>query len=380
MHRIAATLLPLLWAVSSPAVAAAPWRLLATEASTDAAEIRVGDILQPVSIPGDANSEIVWREISCLVVAVHRDGQPVTRLSADRLAKSIASRLPGQPSVVITGPAELPVHRTPVAAVVQTVGWPSSPLAQPAPDEPWAAARGGDAAKSRRTAVEGSDRDRLGRLILAAIDQDSSPPGYDLDVTAIELAEVADPATAPPVRHVDDVSIDSDWPDWSATAGPATRSVQFTGGGGRGELRDGWAIIELRPRPAIWVTDQSIRRGDPMSPASLRAQPRRGDRPVAGAISDPAQVQGLEASRNLRAGETITDDLLTPIRWVRRGELVSVRVVAGGITVTTDGKAIGQGGQDELIEVETLDPRRRLLARVTAPQVVEAIAHGVKTR
>ena len=59
---------------------------------------------------------------------------------------------------------------------------------------------------------------------------------------------------------------------------------------------------------------------------------------------------------------------------VRRGDLLDLRVVGAGIVVTTSAKALGDGPLDGLIEVETMRPRKRKIARVVASGVVEILS------
>ena len=52
--------------------------------------------------------------------------------------------------------------------------------------------------------------------------------------------------------------------------------------------------------------------------------------------------------------------------------------MGGGITVTTNAKSHGDGAESDLIEIETFEPRKRLLARVVQPGLVEIVTRAPK--
>jgi len=80
----------------------------------------------------------------------------------------------------------------------------------------------------------------------------------------------------------------------------------------------------------------------------------------------------------VRANQPINrGDVGSPI-LVHRGDLIEIRVVGGGISVTTNAKALGDGAVSELIEIETLQPRKRLIARVVQPGMVEIVTRAPK--
>ncbi len=352
---------------AAPAFAADVWRLQAVAATTAGREIRLGDFLRPISSPAGTNRDAVWRSMSSAVVAVHCDDVYRTGLSSRRLIEIVSARLPGASSVVIAGPEEIWVDRAapaPAAEPLQT----TAAVVQTAATTP---------ATEPLGPVDDELGKRISRMVIVALESEAGlPEGFDLSADSVRLTPDTSAAT---VLRIEQLSIEGSWPSWTEAGASSQRSVRFIATG-RGADRAGTARLTLQPQPAVWVLTGAVRRGESVHPDQLTARPQPAGRVVLGAISDPSQARGMEATRNLRPGEPITDDLLTPIRWVRRGEMVSIRVVAGGVLVTTDGKAIGEGGEDEMIEVETLQPKRRLLARVVGPQVVEAIAHGVRTR
>jgi flagella basal body P-ring formation protein FlgA len=97
---------------------------------------------------------------------------------------------------------------------------------------------------------------------------------------------------------------------------------------------------------------------------------QRGDRLTAGDFVEdqmpayrgrdalsPRNLEGMEAVRNLPAGTPLrATDVMTP-RLVRRGEPVTIRYVAGPLTISGSGRALGDGGQGDLVRVVTESSR-----------------------
>jgi len=71
-----------------------------------------------------------------------------------------------------------------------------------------------------------------------------------------------------------------------------------------------------------------------------------------GALS-PEDAAGMEAARNLSTGMVVRrSDLMKP-QLVRRGEPVTIRIVAGALVITSSGRALNGGGQGEMVRVVT---------------------------
>lgn len=95
--------------------------------------------------------------------------------------------------------------------------------------------------------------------------------------------------------------------------------------------------------------------------------------PPANAVA-PEQAIGKEATRWLPAGAVLrTGDVAAP-RLVRRGETVSVRVLSGGLTVATSGRALADGRAGESVRVLATATRRTLGGVVDGPGTVRVIA------
>ena len=69
---------------------------------------------------------------------------------------------------------------------------------------------------------------------------------------------------------------------------------------------------------------------------------------------------GMEANRNLAAGNIVrSSDVMRP-QLVRRGEPVSIRIVSGALVISAAGRALSGGGKGEPVRVVTNATSRTL--------------------
>lgn len=80
-------------------------------------------------------------------------------------------------------------------------------------------------------------------------------------------------------------------------------------------------------------------------------------------------VLGAVASTTLREGDVVTPAHLAPAKVIRRGDLVSVHVAAGAVSLEVDGFAQGDGSVGQTVQIR-LDRRRSRDARVVTAVVV----------
>jgi flagella basal body P-ring formation protein FlgA len=82
----------------------------------------------------------------------------------------------------------------------------------------------------------------------------------------------------------------------------------------------------------------------------------------------------MEAARNLTAGNVVRrSDLMKP-QLVRRGEPVTIRIVAGALVITASGRALNGGGQGEMVRVVTNTTNRTLDGTIDGSGTVRVAA------
>src|SRR5690606_2579142 len=115
---------------------------------------------------------------------------------------------------------------------------------------------------------------------------------------------------------------------------------------------------------------------------------RRSDielRPFTGALPRLAvisldEVVGKEAVQGIRADSLILANQVRSPLLVRRGDRVSVRARAGGVTVRTYAVVQQDGALGDLVSVQTFEGKERYSARVSGMRELEVLAAGASAR
>lgn len=105
---------------------------------------------------------------------------------------------------------------------------------------------------------------------------------------------------------------------------------------------------------------------------------------------DIAEVVGKETTGAVRERSVLTSGMIKKPTWVRKGDIVTVRLLNNGISVRTEGVAKSDGTQGDTIQIETIRPNNgkrntantknetsTFLARVCDPKTVEVFASGI---
>jgi flagella basal body P-ring formation protein FlgA len=88
--------------------------------------------------------------------------------------------------------------------------------------------------------------------------------------------------------------------------------------------------------------------------------------------SAPAErVEGLLTKRSLEPGEIVTNDLLYPPLYVRKGDSVTVKATAGSVTIAATMRAKAAGKMGDTIPVEHLSGEGSTMARIVGPRLLE---------
>lgn len=89
-----------------------------------------------------------------------------------------------------------------------------------------------------------------------------------------------------------------------------------------------------------------------------------------GYYTDPDEAIGLKLTRNLKAGKTVTPSMLRKRKLVKRGERVQLLVVAGGLMVSSQGKAKQGGARGDRIVVTNLRSKKDVEGVISEAGVV----------
>jgi flagella basal body P-ring formation protein FlgA len=123
----------------------------------------------------------------------------------------------------------------------------------------------------------------------------------------------------------------------------------------------------------VVFTVRPIERGALVGVADVELRPHAGAVP-AQAFATLESIIGKEAVTAVRPGAMLLSNQVRAATLVRRGERVSVRVRAAGVTVRTFATAQQDGAEGDLIMVESLAGKERYTASVTSSSEVEVFA------
>ncbi|WP_431297580.1 flagellar basal body P-ring formation chaperone FlgA [Tabrizicola sp. BL-A-41-H6] len=88
------------------------------------------------------------------------------------------------------------------------------------------------------------------------------------------------------------------------------------------------------------------------------------DAEVPDALTDPAQAVGQEARITIYAGRPLRLADLGPAAVIDRNQVVPLVYLAGGLAITTEGRALARGSEGDVIRVINLGSRTTVSGRV----------------
>jgi flagella basal body P-ring formation protein FlgA len=145
-----------------------------------------------------------------------------------------------------------------------------------------------------------------------------------------------------------------------------------------GELFTVEANVKRAPRAIVAV--HSIERGETIRAEDVelaRVKPGSNQRNAFQTLEDAI---GKQATRNIVIGQVLDDQWIRSPLMVNRGDVVDLFARSGGVQVRTRARAKEEGSHGSLIQVEMLNDRRSILARVSGIQEVEVLAAGPLVR
>lgn len=85
---------------------------------------------------------------------------------------------------------------------------------------------------------------------------------------------------------------------------------------------------------------------------------------IPGALTEPGAALGLEARVTLYPGRAIRAQDLGPPALIDRNQIVTLLYRAGGLGISTEGRALARGGIGDTIQVMNLSSRTVLIGRI----------------
>lgn len=343
-----------------------PWTLqLKRDTTVQTTVVRVGDVVHPVAVPAER-----WAKLSQSTIGlVPSDGRPL-RLKRYRLAEALSQSPLVDAPILWVGSESMTVKSSPVAQTsvqtthaidhthTTTADYNTTILGTP-PTQ--------GAVKPVRLTI-GSEKltDYSKRLIERVVSQAmleaKDEYRYEIDWQRVPVAKTNG------IRVYERVSVPQQIVEGTARfvltarVGKDTRQVPVH--------------LEVTSLPRAIAAVGTIRRGQIISESDLKvvAVSEKDERNAE--INDIKLVVGQEAKRTITQGRFIQQSDIGPPILVRRGDLIEIVVAGGAVVVRTSGKAISDGAEGQLVQVETLEKRKRLLARVIASGQVEIVTRA----
>jgi len=193
----------------------------------------------------------------------------------------------------------------------------------------------------------------------------------------LERLTAADPdALAVTFRGDADVAA---WLNGPAPAGDVEITLESRTGLGRvpvrvrrfaddGRVHEARLTADVVQRVGVVVVTAPIRRGDRFTVQNVAVQAVDLDRGHGTPVVDLNDVLGRAASAALRVGTPVIDRHLAPDVLVKRGDLVTVTVRRGRLSIRTVGRATEDGERNTIIALRNDATREQFYATVTGPR------------
>jgi flagella basal body P-ring formation protein FlgA len=148
--------------------------------------------------------------------------------------------------------------------------------------------------------------------------------------------------------------------------------VQIDQGDKTERLRLRGVLVETAP---VTVLARSLARGDTVAAEDLRVERQPRNRlALAHAVVDPREIVGLQARRQLRAGQAVAaSEFMRPL-VVSRGDIVTLVYRTRALQITGRGQALQAGSVGDLVPVLNPQSKRTLHGTVTGHGLVEIAA------
>jgi flagella basal body P-ring formation protein FlgA len=130
---------------------------------------------------------------------------------------------------------------------------------------------------------------------------------------------------------------------------------------------------------SVVVTSRALGRGVVIHAGDVELAPAAPGEHGDGDFHSLAEVVGKETTQAVAAGKPLAQDEIHAPFLVRRGEVVTVYARAAGIRIRTVARSRDNGGEGELVAVESLADRSTFFARVSGIREVEVYARAPRT-
>jgi flagella basal body P-ring formation protein FlgA len=138
------------------------------------------------------------------------------------------------------------------------------------------------------------------------------------------------------------------------------------------EVQRGVITVRLKRERSQVVAARRIARGELLRAADLRIEPVES-RAQGTPVEDPADLVGLRARRTFAEGDPVAAEAVEAAPAVRRGQLVRLRLVHGGLRLEGLGKAAQDAAIGDTVKALNLDTRREVVGRLAPDGAIDVL-------
>lgn len=118
--------------------------------------------------------------------------------------------------------------------------------------------------------------------------------------------------------------------------------------------KDGWSLfvpVQIKVTMSMLTASHPLQQGQTLTAADISSQ--NGEVSQPGVLTDPAQAIGKILKFSLGAGQILKQDMLRAPWSVTNGQSVKLRVQMGGLSVSSEGKALSNAAEGQSVQVRT---------------------------
>ena len=136
-------------------------------------------------------------------------------------------------------------------------------------------------------------------------------------------------------------------------------------------IRNIYPQMVIKVWQKVWITKVPIHRGDVLQADEVVPGKQSLDRVMGTPVLSLSTLAGAHARSEMPAGSVLVSEMFELPPLVHSGQLVTVRLTSGGLTIMTRGEVVGDGTMGQLVRVINPDTHRNYVARVVGEGEVE---------
>jgi len=135
-------------------------------------------------------------------------------------------------------------------------------------------------------------------------------------------------------------------------------------------------FVDVAVRRSVAVAAKTLHRGQIITESDLTTSTQWLDSSRTRPVTEPSKIVGQQTARLVRSGQIIENrDVRSPV-VVKRGQLITVRALSGGLVVRTVARAKGDGAVGDVISVRNVRTRDEYQVEVCGPQEAILVVNG----